>query len=171
MPKGTVVSVLNASKRQGTSDKGVAWNIMEVEVEKDDGAIVHADTFDTVVDGDVVELTPNSYTSPKTGKTYDGWNAKVPKAQNSFSKPAGPDQAEVLQAIRMLYREIKEVNRKVDLLMGPPDEDSKPNEEGEPSAKPPARDWTSVGQESDPNEPHLEPMPDEPQDLESFMNG
>lgn len=192
MSKARVTKVVNPSKRAGTSDKGVAWNIMTVEVEKDDGALVQADSFDTLADGDIVELEPNNYTNPTTGKTYNGWNAKVPKQYPGQKPSQSESNAELLQAIRMVFREVKEVRVQVDKLLGV-DAGLKADNDPEPSGKAmPAdfgltdddprhpknqpdvgRDWQSVGKATAPEapEPTVEPLPGEPEDLEDFMNG
>lgn len=198
MPR--VTKITNPSKRNGTSDKGIAWNIMEIEVEKEDGSLVRADSFDTLVDGDIVELEPNNYTNPNTGKTYNGWNAKLPRAPKKSG--GGTDMTEVMEAIRMVFRKVKDIEDQtaeilagVKALMGPPEEDppaviTRPPEQSMPAdfglkeddprhpnnqtpetTPEPARDWQNVGQRPAPAEPITEPLPEEPADLESFMNG
>lgn len=159
--KAQVLTVVNPQKRAGLGAKG-AWNIMEVEVEREDGSIVKADSFDTLVAGDPVELEPNSYTSPTTGKTFNGWNAKAPRAK--YNKPASADTTEVLQAIRMVFRELKEVRADVKRLMG---DEPLGAPEVELAAAQAQRDWAKVGQGA---KQETEPLPEQPADMTEFMN-
>lgn len=159
--KGTVTGVINATKRSGTGAKG-PWNIMEIEVEKEDGAIVTADSFDVVTDGDIVDLEPSSYTSPTTQKTYHGWKAKLPRVGG----PKAPQtNDELMQAIRMVYRVAKAIDVNVKALMGPEEPEVIPVDDS-PEPAEPTRPWHDVGRPKDDNEP----LPEPPEDLESFMN-
>lgn len=173
MSTGRVIRVIDHSKRSGESPgkngkPPYKWNIMTVEVEKDDGSIITADSFDTIVDGDTVQLEEKPYTSPTTGKTYTNWSASLPKAHRPGSQSASDSQAEILQAIRMVYRELKAIKADVKLLLGPPDDEPAAPPREEETA--PVRDWSSVGQGSTVPETHVEPELEEPADLESFMN-
>jgi hypothetical protein len=164
--KARVVRVINASKRAGTGKTGKPYNIMEVEVEKEDGSLVHADSFDTIVDGDQVNIEFKPYTNPTTGKTYDNWSASLPKKQ--FGGATIVDNTEVLQAIRMCFRQIKAIEHKVDLLMGM----GEPEKPAEPQKPEPS--WAQAAEDELINlnapEPTYEPLPEEPGDLEAFMN-
>lgn len=156
---GTVLKIVNPEKLSGTGKNGKPYNIMSVEVERDDRSIITADSFDTLVDGDIVDLESKSYTG-RDGKTYSSWNAKVPRASQGQSPTGG---GELLQAIKLVYKKLKEVDNKVDLLLGPAEPDAPEPDRSEEDADGPARDWQSVGQHD------REPLPEPPVDIEALM--
>lgn len=177
MSKGRVTGILNSSKRSGINNKTQKpWNIMEVEIESEDGGILTADTFDTVTAGDIVELKPTTYTNPNTQKTYNSWNASLPRANNYGPKPA-PDSKEVLEAIRMVFRVVKASEAKLDELLGVDvdkmlDREAGAIEQSLPTDKP-WEEWAAGNtpeKQAYAQETHVEPMPDEPGDLDTFMN-
>lgn len=168
MIKGRVVRILNASKRSGQGKNGKPYNIMEVEVEREDGSLIHADSFDMLVDNDQVELKSNSYEG-KDGKTYSSWNASTPRGGFGGSKPAA-DFTEVLSAIRMVFREVKTLEAKVDRLLGEDTEVSEPAPRKAVAANSaPEDNWIPSDDEAAQANVY-EDVGDEPVDLSSFMN-
>jgi len=155
MPKATVVRITNHEKRTGIGKTGQPWTIKELEVEKEDGSIVKADTFETVADGDIGEIESNSYTG-KDGKEYHSWTFKLPRKTSFGAKPAQSE--DVLFAVRMVYRAVQEVNDKLDTLMAV-------ESEVPPAVK------IAASEPIDDNETNNEPLPEEPGDIEEFMKG
>lgn len=184
---GTVIKVIDASKRAGTGKNGKPYNIMVVEVEREDGGIVQADSFSDLNAGDSVSLETSSYTG-RDGKAYTSWTASLPRSQ--YSKPSSAEStAEVLQAIRMVYRGVKSVEQKVDQLLGIDAglareaavvEESAAAAQAKRDAEQINNGWdipiTSTPPPQAPpdflaHEPRVEPLPDEPGDLATFMEG
>jgi hypothetical protein len=122
---GKVKSILNPSKKTGTSTrdgKTFNWNIMTVEVIKDDGSIVTADSFDPLDIDMVVQLE-----SQQNGE-YLNWKAKRPRTSGG-----SVDLTPVMEALKTYGNQLMDMERKIDKLLGN-DEDLT---EDEPIPEPP----------------------------------
>lgn len=112
--------------KSGTNKNGKPYTIYQIDVQKDDGEVIKARTFDALDEGHEVELTYN--------EEYKNYNA-------SRTRHKGGGQEIDLQPIVNM---LKDITNKLDRLLGN-DESFMPQVEQKTAEKEAVRDWDKIG--------------------------
>lgn len=107
--QGRVSSIVNPEKKTGEKD-GKRWRIMTVEVTKEDGEVVKADSFDSLELDMVVDVELK--VTQQGDRTYRNWTAK----RQNVAKRAAEGVDTVMLALRKLYEQGVRIEDKLDKL-------------------------------------------------------
>lgn len=120
--KGVPVEV-----KSGTNKNGKPYTIFQIDVQKDDGELIKARTFDALDEGHEVELTYN--------EEYKNYNASRPRHKG------GGQEIDLQPIVNML----QDITNKLDRLLGNDESLIQGGVEQKAASKEAVRDWDKIG--------------------------